>query len=520
MLNDLQIHTVPENQKYKNNIAKLMNYINWDDLDIDIKYCLSTVIKYFNRLTRYGIKKDAFPVIKASILPTQKKYDTTSLAQSFINSHLFNNKVNEIITEVSIYIKPYLYAERIFRDFLALLDSAYSTDKHYIFSYLIEERVKIPNLIKVFSLGKNIRKTIIKNTFLLESALNMKHLNKSRFTKKFIRKRLTQRLREIDISNQSDYLELLKQYRLKVMLYIVIHRCFGLFTTMQMSDYLTNLAEIICHEILNRSFEDVIAVKKTLSYCKQHIAIIAYGKTAGYEMSLLSDIDVVFIHNLKDNDIQEKKLLFKVVQRFVFLMGLPTQSGKLYDIDLRLRPDGNTGHLLVSAIMFKRYQLHKAWIWEHQALTRARCIFGDKTLREDFQSIRLSVLTQKRDQHNLVHSITSMRKKMRNNDKHNLLRSLMIDIEFIAQFLALSHSYHYPMISYYGDTIRIIESAETARIIKQDIADSLIHIYKKLRLWQFKKFLQEDDQEENQKELNVYATKTAQYWCNVFKANN
>jgi len=164
----------------------------------------------------------------------------------------------------------------------------------------------------------------------------------------------------------------------------------GALSMEHLADHLSQLADIIVAVTIN-------AVWKTLP--KRHIetpkfAVIAYGKLGGKELGYASDLDVIFLYDDEDQD--APALYAKLAQRFITWMTSHTSSGILFDIDIALRPDGGSGLLVSSVASFERYQSESAWVWEHQALTRARFCAGDAGIGARFEAVRENVLRQTR----------------------------------------------------------------------------------------------------------------------------
>ena len=141
-----------------------------------------------------------------------------------------------------------------------------------------------------------------------------------------------------------------------------------------------------------------------------------------------------------------------------------TGSGKLYEIDSRLRPEGSSGLLVSSVPAYRQYQLNKAWTWEHQALIRARHVAGSIELKQEFDDMRLESLSIDRDQQKLQDEITEMRGKINSVKQHpatnikNLKYSngCMIDIEFMVQYWVLLYANKYKSICTYSDNISLL----------------------------------------------------------------
>jgi len=139
------------------------------------------------------------------------------------------------------------------------------------------------------------------------------------------------------------------------------------------------------------------------------LAIIAYGRLGGKELGYSSDLDLVFLYDDTREDAAE--IYAKLGQRMSSWLSTMTSSGRLYEIDLRLRPDGDAGLIAVSVQAFETYQLEHAWPWEHQALTRARFAAGDARVGILFEQVRQKVLTIQRDASVFAEEVRAMREK-------------------------------------------------------------------------------------------------------------
>src|SRR5690606_22877908 len=176
---------------------------------------------------------------------------------------------------------------------------------------------------------------------------------------------------------------------------------------------------------------------------------IAYGKLGGKELGYASDLDLVFLFDDPREDAAE--VYAKLGRRMTSWLSTMTSSGRLYEVDLRLRPDGDAGLLAVSVEAFEQYQHKHAWAWEHQALTRARHAAGDAGIGARFERIREDILVLPRDAAALREEVLAMREKINAGHpngsqlfdlKHD--RGGMVDVEFVTQYLVLCHSGTHP----------------------------------------------------------------------------
>ena len=178
-----------------------------------------------------------------------------------------------------------------------------------------------------------------------------------------------------------------------------------------------------------------------------------------------------------------------------------TAAGILFDIDTALRPDGASGMLVSSLAAFERYQHNSAWVWEHQALSRARFCAGDAQIGERFEQIRLAVLCKERDDEKLRTDVRAMRKKMRDaySNKAGAQFDLkqdpggMIDIEFIVQYLVLRHAKQHPILCANKGNIALLKMCAELGLIDAESAQTTADAYRHLRKLQHQCRLQGDD---------------------------
>jgi glutamate-ammonia-ligase adenylyltransferase len=229
-------------------------------------------------------------------------------------------------------------------------------------------------------------------------------------------------------------------------------------------------------------------------------AVAAYGKLGGKELGYISDLDVIFLFD--DDDDMAPSNYAKLAQRFITWMTTHTPAGMLFDIDTALRPDGASGMLVSSVAAFERYQQSSAWIWEHQALTRARFCAGDADIGARFEAIRERVLRQDRAgrEAELRDQVVKMRQRMRDaHPAHGPRFDLkhdeggMIDIEFIVQYLVLRHAAAYPQLTANVGNIALLKLCGALGLIDAGLADGAAGAYRALRRLQHQVRLQGQD---------------------------
>ena len=177
-----------------------------------------------------------------------------------------------------------------------------------------------------------------------------------------------------------------------------------------------------------------------------------------------------------------------------------TSSGRLYDIDLRLRPDGESGLLATSIESFKQYQHNHAWPWEHQALTRARFAAGNQRVGAIFEQVRHEILKRSRAPAPFAQQVRAMRDKMTAGHpnttalfdlKHD--HGGMVDLEFVTQYLILVHAGQHPELLNNLGNIALLQLAGNGGLIPVDLAQRASDAYRNLRRRQHELRLQGAD---------------------------
>jgi glutamate-ammonia-ligase adenylyltransferase len=215
-------------------------------------------------------------------------------------------------------------------------------------------------------------------------------------------------------------------------------------------------------------------------------AIIAYGKLGGKELGYASDLDLVFLYD--DPHPDAGQIYARLAQRINTLLSSHTAAGRLYEVDLRLRPNGESGLLVNSVESFEDYQLNHAWVWEHQALSRARYCAGAPAVGAQFERIRNKILRTPRELSPLKQSIIEMRRKMHEGHpnktglfdiKHD--SGGMVDIEFMVQFLVLAHAAAHPELTANSGNLALLETSAKLKLIDEETSGKLREIYRELR---------------------------------------
>lgn len=241
--------------------------------------------------------------------------------------------------------------------------------------------------------------------------------------------------------NQLNYLKLSQQFRMAVS-QLANKRSSAEIQTAQ-----SELAEVLLSAVLGLVESDISKRHGVLS--GQGLAVIGYGSLGSREMGYQSDLDLVFLYQA-DQDIsdgekplQAERYYTRIAQRMLGLLITMTPAGRLYEVDNRLRPNGSAGLLVTSLDAFAVYQESSAWVWELQALCRARPVAGSPEIAAAFEQLRFQLLSIPRDPAKIQEEIRAMRQRLLDSELDDPLkqpRGGMIDISFVAQLGVLACS--------------------------------------------------------------------------------
>ena len=324
---------------------------------------------------------------------------------------------------------------------------------------------------------------------------------------------LRQQLLRIPEDDLEQQMEALRYFKRAHALRVAASEIAGSLPLMKVSDYLTWIAEAILQQVLQLAWRDMVRRHGTPrrhdgTPCELDFVIVGYGKVGGIELGHGSDLDLVFIHD-GDPDAETDgarpldggRFYTRLGQRIIHMLNTQTTSGVLYDVDMRLRPSGDSGLLVTSLEAFARYQRETAWTWEHQALVRARPLAGCPQLGVKFDALRAEVLGRARDEDGLRKEVREMRQKMRENlataathggfdpaaftteASFDLKQDAggIVDIEFMVQYAVLAWSCRYPELLRFTDNIRILDGLRDAGLIPGEDVQHLQEAYKAYR---------------------------------------
>ena len=377
---------------------------------------------------------------------------------------------------------------------------------------LVENPHALEELVQLCAASPWISAEVTRNPALLDELLDAGDLYAEPDRAAFAAE-LRQQLSRFAPDDLEANMDALRYFKASQQLHVAASEVTGRLPLMKVSDKLTFLAEVILEQALAMGWQDLVAKHgrpsrevdgELLSFGEAGIedcgfVVIGYGKLGGIELGHGSDLDLVFVYDSDakgatdgDRALDSSVFYTRLGQRIIHILDTRTAMGPLYEVDMRLRPEGNSGMLVAGFRGFSEYQQSTAWTWEHQALVRARVIAGDASLAERCGALRRSVLCLPRDTAELAGDVREMRAKMRDHllpagaeerGEFHLKQGVggIVDIEFMVQYAVLAWSHDAPALADWSDNIRILETLSRLDLLSEDTSRALIDAYIRYR---------------------------------------
>ena len=523
-MRDQQLHDLPRDRADRDRLCLAMGYSGWSALARDIDRHRRNVTEEFEAIAFRGGDSDADGELErrfealwksgataeewAREFPAQKQ--VAELAESIAGfQHAPSTlKVDSIAHERLQRFMPRLLALVVQCDEpLLALDRTLSVINRILrrsayVSLLNENLVAARRLVRLCEKSSYIAAQIARYPVLLDELLEPR-VETERIDKAEFEAEIATRFEHLRESDSEARMETLAQFQRANMFRIAVADFSGSMPIMKVSDSLTFLAEAVLDYALESAWLDLTARHGVPHYevDGHHRAagfgVIGYGKLGGLELSYGSDLDLVFLHDSRggrqvtngEKPLDNAMFFARLVRRLVHFLTTQTSSGGMYEIDTRLRPEGRKGILVTSTDAFERYQEENAWTWEHQALLRARPVAGSETVAGDFERIRAQTLMSRVRLDSLRDDVVSMRTRMRKeldrsgSGRFDLKNGLggIGDIEFIVQYLVLSHAGRYPAVIRYSDNMRQLAGLASGGLLDVQTAARLQGAYREFR---------------------------------------
>nr|WP_200861759.1 bifunctional [glutamate--ammonia ligase]-adenylyl-L-tyrosine phosphorylase/[glutamate--ammonia-ligase] adenylyltransferase [Psychrobacter aquaticus] len=522
-INDQQTQRLPHDPSWQHNLAITLGFDDWKALLNTLNHHRNTVNVPFGRMvTERQVPDQEDTNLEPEHLDEQIARlnkvlveENRELLQNFWQSKMVANLSEEARERLDDAYPVIVHALLAHQDQQQLANTALprlialleAICRRSIYLVMIAEN---PNamieLIPMLSASPWIAKELAQYPVLLDTFLQQRYRHLP--DKLELHDILRQQLLRVEPDDEEELLSVLRLFKKNQVLAVAASDVLAERPIMKVSDSLTYIAAVVLEAALERAFAEIV---KRYGYpigqdgdpvteADCGFAIIGYGKLGGLELSYSSDLDLVFLHKIKEQgmttgekSVSGMKFAARLVQKLMNYLNTQTRDGRVYEIDMRLRPSGNAGMMVVSCHAFETYQFDKAWSWEHQALVRARAICGDRRVTARFCDIRREVLALPRTIEQVRSEVTSMRIKMQKHlgtnqwqqqaGKFHLKQDAggIVDIEFLAQFAVLAYSHEYPSLTKWSDNVRIFEEVALLGIWEAQVCQALTDAYLRIR---------------------------------------
>ena len=522
-INDEQTQTLPGDELNRARLAWGMNADDWQQLTETLEGHMANVRRVFNELIgddetetqedalseqwrelwQDALQEDDTPPVLAHLTDDDRMRVLALIAD--FRKELDKRTIGPRGRQVLDHLMPHLLSDVCTRQdaFLPLsritpLLVGIVTRTTYL-ELLSEFPGALKHLISLCAASPMVASQLARYPLLLDELLDPNTLYQPTATDAY-RDELRQYLLRVPEDDEEQQLEALRQFKQTQLLRIAAADIAGTLPVMKVSDHLTWLAEAMIDAVVQQAWLQMVARYGQPTHLAERdgrgFAVVGYGKLGGWELGYSSDLDLIFLHDCPvdvmtdgDREIDGRQFYLRLAQRIMHLFSTRTSSGILYEVDARLRPSGAAGMLVTSTESFADYQKNEAWTWEHQALVRARVVYGDPQLTSQFDTVRRDIMTLPRDGKTLQTEVREMREKMRTHlgNKHRDRFDIkadeggITDIEFITQYLVLRYAHDKPKLTRWSDNVRILELLAQNDIMDEQEAMALTHAYTTLR---------------------------------------
>jgi glutamate-ammonia-ligase adenylyltransferase len=513
-LDDRQTHMLPKNEEDRARVAYALGANDWNDLLVQLGEHRSAVESAFDRVIADdetaadgGSFESAWALGTLESVRDELELDESSLSQlQDLRSGTLYGRMDEqsrgrlvavlarTLRRLGAAAEPAMLLARILPIYRAICRrSAY-------LALLDENPSALENLIQLAQRSARLCAQIAAQPVLLDELLDPRIFDTPPTRQEFraLLRRQLGRMRGDDLESS---LDAMRQFHGAALFRTAVADTLGQLPLMRVSDRLTDAAELIVEHALDLAATELEGKHgKPMSEDGERergFAVVAYGKLGGYELGYGSDLDLVFLHDSKSGgehtngarSIDNAVYFARLAQRLIHFLSIQTAAGRLYEVDTRLRPSGQSGLLVSTLESFRRYQLEKAWVWEHQALLRSRAVAGSPSLCSAFERVRTDVLSRPVDRAHLRDEIIAMRARMRENLSKGSATQFDIkqdeggltDIEFLVDFLVLANASEHPALIEHPDNIRQLEALAAAQLLTPQVAERLKDCYLALR---------------------------------------
>lgn len=555
---DKQTHDLPTDEKVKQSMAYVLGYANWEKFLLELNAVRDSVHSVFDAVFSVS-KQDEIEQLSQKIwlgiadekelLENLREYSFENPTESWAAILEFKNApairrlsnkglgvINRLMPQVIATLQTVSNPDETLKRLLNLFAAV--AGRNVYLALLAENPSALAQLLRLASESAWIGDYLARYPVLFDELLDTRSLYEP-LHKADLTAQLNHLVARIDDEDLEALMIALRQFKQVNVLRIAAADIMGVISLMVVSDYLTYLAESIVECVVKRSWAMMVEKHGYPPECddvQTKFAIIGFGKLGGLELSYSSDLDMVFVYDCADGNAMtngEKPLscsqfYARLGQKIRHILDTKLLAGELYEVDMRLRPNGDSGALVTHIKAYEPYLLEHAWTWELQALVRSRFIVGDMALQHAFSAIRQRVLSLPRNIKTLKIEVRDMREKMRDTlapksaEKFDLKQSVggIVDIEFMVQFLILAHAANAPdVLTKYTDNVRLLASLKECGLISESQANTLTTAYCTYRNTGHKRVLQGNKAITNAQEFVELREQVTQIWQTMVSKN-
>jgi [glutamine synthetase] adenylyltransferase / [glutamine synthetase]-adenylyl-L-tyrosine phosphorylase len=514
MMRDQQTHTLPEDALDRTRLALALGLSGWSETNAELQAVLDSVSVQFDallfgapdtqrrgdesaltwldsdeakideELASGGFPKAEIPAV-AEILQAYRRSAPYRRLDEAGHRRLYVI-LARLLKSAAERPSPAAVVQRVLRVLEAI-----GTRASYL-ALLKEQPDALDRLIDICAISGFLSRQIADFPLLLDELIDAKAFDELP-TRQGFSQALAARTERLSPDDPERQVEALRQFQKVAVFEVALADLTERLPLMRVSDRLTDIAELIVQCCMDLAWQQMTHTYGT-PYCGEDaaklrpvaIAVAGYGKLGGLELGYASDLDLVFLHDSTgsiqatdgERPLDNGIFFVRLGQRIVHLLTMHSAAGRLYEVDMRLRPNGKGGFLMTGIDAFERYQQEEAWTWEHQALLRARAVAGDQKLRGAFEDVRRRVLSKAVRLDRLRTDVLEMRLRMRK--ELSLSRSGQFDIkqdaggigdiEFLVQYWVLSTTHAHPELLTYSDNIRQLEGLAAAGLVPESTA--------------------------------------------------
>jgi glutamate-ammonia-ligase adenylyltransferase len=563
---DQQTQTLPDDDYPRLRMACIMNFDSWPDFEQALEQRRSKVTEHFANVIASPDDEEeddqslnaelgavwkgeyeaeaGIPLLEEQSFEQAK--DTFQRLDRLRTSRVVQGlqregrqRLDQFMPQLLVAVTECSTPSRTLDRILLLVEAVLRRSAYFVL--LMENPSALKQLVKLCAASPWVAEHLARTPILLDELLNTATLYTPAELDP-LRDELRQQMLRIPEEDEEAQMEALRYFKRAHVLRVAASDIMGTRQLMKLSDYLTFIAEVILEHVLQMAWKKLTdkygrPEKLEGGPCDPSFAIVGYGKMGGIELGYGSDLDLVFLHDAApqgvtdgERSIDNGVFFTRLGQKIIHILNTMTASGQLYEVDMRLRPSGNSGLLVSSLKAFKDYQQKEAWTWEKQALVRARVVAGCSEVAKKFESIRAEILSEVRDEAELKNDVVSMRIKMRENlgskpsasDETPMFHLKqdaggMVDIEFITQYCVLRFSPEYPELLHWTDNMRVLETVQKTGILPEEQVQALSDAYLVYRQGAHDASMQKTPSQVPETEFSDYRTSVSAIWSQLLE---